>query len=348
MEKKFQTLNIILLLSLSFHTCQTAAMDIEAGVRAGYDNNPSVTDQTTVGMRPVLNYEELPGSAFFTVEAGLEHEIFLNESGIAINGGISGYSSSYFGLGNKRQIEASATVSDNFYHGMLIPYIAAGGSVYRDDPTGLNSVDELYSGIGLTLNPAPEYLVAFTCLYHWLYYKEDLEVSTGHPPVKRGSNDTSFHRNGMSPDVAGGGHPHPHPRIHNISRDERLLETGVDVTFFFMPELSATAGFLYSNLDSSIDINSYDQIRISASFSAMFPLAIDCEAGFAWFETDYDGHTPMLSPVTSRTWSAWGSLSRTWRRFTFSLNLDWRENAHVSGISTGSRMITSAGVEWHF
>ena len=311
-------------------------LDMYTALRAGYDNNPSVTDQTTVGKRPVINYEELPGSAFVRVEAGLEHELLIPAWDVGIRGEIGGYSSSYFGLGNKRQVDGSFGMSKILFDGIVIPEIIAGGAVYRDDPTELNSLDEFYTGAVFTFNPLPECLVNISSLYHWLYYNEQLEITVG--PGPRGQ----WRRSGVF-DMEG-----KQPISRSVNHDEKLLESGFDVTFFLMPELSLTSGFMYSDLDSSLEVNSYSQIRLSAGFSLFLPWSVDLESGFAWFESSYDEQHADPGTIKNRTWSAWGRLSREWKQLTFSITFDWQQNADVSDMSSGSRMITEAGLEWRF
>lgn len=327
---------IIIFFFLLFHPYMAASMDIHTALSAGYDNNPSVTGQTTVGRRPVINYEELPGSAFVTIEAGMGHEFLFPGLGIGVSGEINGYSSSYFGLGNKRQVDASTLMSKIFLDGIIIPYITAGGSVYRDDPTDLNSLDEFYSGAGVTINPVPECSVDITSLYHWLYYTEKLEAGVG--PVSRGQGNMHGINN-MNGNM---------PVMHSVNHNEKLLESGFDITFFLMPELYLTGGFMYSDLDSSLEVNSYSQIRLSAGFSLFLPGSFNLETGFSWFESSYDDHGAELATIKNRTWSAWGKLSREWEQLIFSLAVDWQQNAEVSDLSSGSRMITEAGLEWRF
>lgn len=335
--KFFLSLSFIL---LSFIITRPAtAFDSFLATYGGYDNNPSVTNQETVGKKPVINYEQSPGAAFTTFEAGLSNLFYIEKSKLDVESAVNGFISNYFGLGNKSAIQGSINASKLFFNGLIIPDINSGASIYRDDITNINSTDEFYAGAGITINISAEHSIYLGTKYHWLFYKDDIQFVTG--PQQEGGQQHSL-KGKKGPEGK------QTTKLHNVKREEKLWETIIEYTSFVTPSLTLTAGFSYTGLYSSVMGFSYDQIQISAgpTYSPIPTWNIDL--GVSWFKNHYTDQIQNSLAPTSRTWSLGFEVSKTWKKLIFSFSIDWQQNEDIYEETSKDRIISNAGFEWVF
>ena len=302
-------------------------------VSIGYDNNPAVTNQQTVGRRPVTTVERVSGSAFGYVDAGVGH-LFSPYNELDLEIQIGGSNTSYLNSGNKSEAIAAVTISRPLSEGLFIPAILAGGSLYRDTVVSTNDLNEALTGLRFVLHPAGRMSLMLESVYHWLDYTEDLELLTGHGA--KGGGHAAFH----------GGRHGPGCR-NSVSRNDKLWETEAAADLFLTPELTGLISFKHTRNDSSIKQASYHQIEISFGF--LFEPFPDWqgEALATWFHTDYD-HAPKDLPGTEQNWSVDARLSKIWKTFEFFAGFIWKQNVTLVEGENDTRTVSQAGISWSF
>ena len=304
-------------------------MAIEARLdgAGGYDDNPAVTDQATMGRRPTAAGEPIPGTGFFTISGDLSHT-FSSESGIELETAAGGVNTSYYGEGSKNQVNSSITLSIPFMDGIVLSSLFAGGNIYRDYLVQYNSLDEFLTGIRLDVSAWAKADVSFDLTCHWLNYREKIKV-------------------GMSHDRPAGkkrGHFRP---PNALDRDDFLLETGMAAWFYLAPRLTLETRAGYARQDSSINLFSWNQMAISAGFTSEPFEKIIFSTYATCFQTWYD-KVPKDSDSHDSSWTVDLKLARRLAVFEIYATFSWQENITVAGGENGSRHVTSGGISWSF
>lgn len=329
--KSGMALSLILLIFLHFPPWAQGFHGTVEGA-LGYDSNPAVTEQQTMGRRPTAELETLPGSGFGYAGADFQH-VFSLQNGVDIELQAGGFNTSYFSSGSKNQGSSSINISFPFRNGTFTPSVFTGGACYRDYLVNSNSADEFFTGFQFAINMSEKVDISFDGTCRWIDYKNDIIFPRGHGGGHSGHGGHGSHEDST---VA-----------KSFSRDDIILETGFSTVYYLSPRLTGNADVGYTRQDSSIKSMSYNQVAISMGFTLEPFEALLLDAGATYFHTAYD-HTPAKQDNNSSSWRFDSRLSRAWRAVEFYAAFSWEQNITASAGENEDRSISQAGISWAF
>jgi hypothetical protein len=237
------------------------ALDISVEGTVGYDSNPALEADSD-------------GSGFSVYAAGLGKQ-FRFTNPFILNTFLSGRYQDYWRVEDNYDVRGGAALSYSLANGRFTPAILLEAAVYRDHLIPAAERNEVMVGLGadLIVNSRVNLRVESTWnRQNYLNWAQPFSGRGQGRPVQGGGGGASGSSSNGNANVgiplkgkgSGGKYGCGRKSILNEylpPRDNRLIHTILTFDMFFMPSLSGSLYGGYSDLKSSVDLESYGQIE---------------------------------------------------------------------------------------
>ncbi|QTA82190.1 Uncharacterized protein dnl_45610 [Desulfonema limicola] len=233
-------IQIFFIICLTLLKSQADALDLSLESAIGYNDN-------------VPKISEKQGSGFSLYQVNISQPLKLNISTLETSIFAQGAYNDYFRVRDNYYLNAGAAFSLPLYNARIIPGIFSDILVFRDNFLEKDSKNELSAGISAQWILSARTTLGIRQTWQWSDYIEDTAPFPGFSPHNENTAENKYKMDKQ---------PGPADNLLE-SRDDRIQTTGIEGIYYFSPELHADFLAEHTRVDSSIDIESYKENKIS-------------------------------------------------------------------------------------
>ncbi len=294
---------------------------------AGYnDNVPLLPDKT--------------GSAFMRYQMKLDHRFFFGSSPGDGDVFVTGNYRDYFQVSDNYQLKAGGSLNYAFSDGRFPVGVSSEALLYRDDYVEEDDRNEVRLAAHIDWLATGRLTLGLRQSWTWADYRNPVIVTTsGHHYGQGGTG--MMRRYGLQSSESssgnecsctaysdgqttgqGRGMAGQQLSYNEISRNDRIQDSGLQATLFLFPELQSDLLFEYRRLNSSDDMESYNRNSFSLSLLWTPDELWEVSATALWRRAEFDDDTGRRDTLYSGNIG----ISRFIGKFELFFQFEWTEN----------------------
>ena len=323
-----------------------AAMDLTAELSLGYDSNPALI-------------ESGEGSGFSAYGMGGGH-VFKWYEDLMLDVFAEGRYQDYWQVEDDYRIQAGTTLTYSMADDRLSASVLGEVAAYRDKLVEADERDEAMIGIGAEWILTNRLNVGFEQSCRWLNYLNWAKAFSGKGQGRNSDeNDKGGKQSSAASSVRGaallsgygpggpGKGDRPLKRLYS-PRNNRLLQTAVNLDVFLLSVLSGRVYATYGDLDSSLDMESYREL--AAGLGVSWTPAHEWRVGFEarGSRVRYHSVPEKIKRVReiNTIWFLGMDVSRFWGDFELFGQLGWTSGEAPLDYSDYTQTVILCGISY--